>query len=279
MVKKPVITTKTVEVTPKLAKEYLKKNTDKNRKLRTCEVNKLVRAIKQGEWLLTHNGIAFDTNGELCDGQHRLHAVIQANATVPMRVTYNVDPDTYHVIDQGAKRSTADIFGLPQNVADTINIIARFILSRNRPSAYELESIVDAFAETAEELVAYCGRNNKFFSSAPIKAAAVATMMLYPENKQHVLDMYWKFNSYFNANLSDAEEEFINASPIVKAAIRHVNNNSLATGVINKPEQFAKGMVLFNAKNEKLKRITSLDPISCIDELREFYKKNYINKD
>jgi len=57
-------------VTPQLAEKYLEKNIE-NRRVREWWVNSLAGAIRRDEWILTHQGIAFDTNNRLIDGQHK----------------------------------------------------------------------------------------------------------------------------------------------------------------------------------------------------------------
>lgn len=81
--------TQTISVSPALAVEWLKKNTF-NRKLSKLVIQKYASDMSQGDWTLTHQGIAFDTDGVLADGQHRLHAVIESGVTVPMMVTWGV---------------------------------------------------------------------------------------------------------------------------------------------------------------------------------------------
>jgi hypothetical protein len=72
------IETKMMWVTPEIAKKYLERNTE-NRTLRPHWVNTLALAIKNNEFITTHQSIAFSKSGRLLDGQHRLHAIIQAN--------------------------------------------------------------------------------------------------------------------------------------------------------------------------------------------------------
>ncbi|GGQ53922.1 hypothetical protein GCM10010195_06630 [Kitasatospora griseola] len=68
----------------------------------------MAAAIIRGEWKLTHQGIAFDENGALVDGQHRLHAIIEANVSVKMLVVYGLSEDVFPVLDSGKSRSAAD---------------------------------------------------------------------------------------------------------------------------------------------------------------------------
>jgi hypothetical protein len=61
---------------------------------------------------VTHQGIAFDTNQALVDGQHRLAAIIEADLPVQMTVFSDVEPDTFDVLDTGKRRNVADVLAI-----------------------------------------------------------------------------------------------------------------------------------------------------------------------
>jgi hypothetical protein len=103
--------TKVVMITPDMARKWLDKNMKRNRPVMSKTVHGYARTMKAGGWNLTHQGIAFDEHGELIDGQHRLHAIIEANVPVEMNVTYNVHhtPGEAFTIDMGRKRTYTNI--------------------------------------------------------------------------------------------------------------------------------------------------------------------------
>lgn len=96
------------EVTPDLAKEYLTLNKE-NRPLSQTKVDEWAKEMKQGKWRQTHQGIAFDWDGNLLDGQHRLAAIVASGRTVKLMITANLDPETYRVIDDGMARDSKDL--------------------------------------------------------------------------------------------------------------------------------------------------------------------------
>lgn len=99
----------TVErITPEIAKEYLSHNT-KNRKINKRSVESLARDIKNNKFVRTHQGIAFDTEGTLIDGQHRLLAVIMANKPIEINITRGLQPEAAMSIDRGVSRSLGDV--------------------------------------------------------------------------------------------------------------------------------------------------------------------------
>lgn len=103
----PTPTAELITVTPELAEKMLGKNL-RNRNLRPTKVGTLASTIRSGDWMVTGEGIKFDTTGRLIDGQHRLSAIIEADESVDMFVFRDLNPDVQMVIDTGAKRSAAD---------------------------------------------------------------------------------------------------------------------------------------------------------------------------
>ena len=72
-------------ITPERASEWLAANTT-NRPVSKAVVRSFAQAMRRGEWMVTHQGIAFDTQGVLVDGQHRLAAIIEADRPVELTV-------------------------------------------------------------------------------------------------------------------------------------------------------------------------------------------------
>lgn len=64
--------------------------------------------MRAGAWKITHQGIGFNVDGELVDGQHRLSAVIEADIPVTMPVTNGLPRDAQDVIDAPRVRTVKD---------------------------------------------------------------------------------------------------------------------------------------------------------------------------
>ena len=90
-----------MQVTPAMAANWLENANVKNRKISDLHVKRLARDMKEGRWVQTHEGIAFDPNGVLLDGQHRLWAIIEADVTIAMYIWFNVSPQALLVIGSG----------------------------------------------------------------------------------------------------------------------------------------------------------------------------------
>ncbi|HZC51580.1 MAG TPA: hypothetical protein VE441_03660 [Mycobacterium sp.] len=108
-----------VKITPDKAEEMLAANTA-NRPVSKSTVRAFAEAMRRGDWLVTHQGIAFDSNGVLVDGQHRLAAVIEADLPVEMTVFTEVEPDTFDVLDTGKRRNAADVLAIEGEKSTTL---------------------------------------------------------------------------------------------------------------------------------------------------------------
>jgi hypothetical protein len=80
-----------------------------NRNVKAGKVFEMLADMEAGRWMVTHQGIAFSPDGQLIDGQHRLHAVVQYGKPVEMLVNVNCDPATFDKLDTGSLRSGADV--------------------------------------------------------------------------------------------------------------------------------------------------------------------------
>lgn len=109
-----MISTKAVNVTPKLAEEMLERNHLNTRPLNQRRVTQLADVMKAGKWVLTHQGIALDEDGNLIDGQHRLYAIIESQVgSIPLLVTRGLDAAaTFAKVDVGKVRSVADALAI-----------------------------------------------------------------------------------------------------------------------------------------------------------------------
>jgi hypothetical protein len=96
-----------IEITPKMAKEFLAKNTS-NRNKSADLVRRYALDMKNGKWSTTHQGIGVFKDGVLADGQHRLEAIIFSGCTVPMMVTFDIERECGTDIDQHRQRKTHD---------------------------------------------------------------------------------------------------------------------------------------------------------------------------
>ncbi len=106
-------------ITPARAAELLEANST-NRPVSKAVVRSFAEAMRRGEWMVTHQGIAFDVNGVLVDGQHRLAAIIEADRPVELTVFTEVAEGTFDVLDTGKRRTAADVLAIEGEKSSTM---------------------------------------------------------------------------------------------------------------------------------------------------------------
>jgi hypothetical protein len=136
--KTPTVT-KTL-VTPEMAKNWLATANISNRHIVATHCDRLARDMIHGKWTLTHEGIAFGTDGRLIDGQHRLKAVTIANIPVEMYVWRNVSSDGIMSINNGKPRSLADSMS-----------ISGIKISNGNTKIATLRAMVDGFSGASSQ--------------------------------------------------------------------------------------------------------------------------------
>lgn len=102
-------------VTPKMAEKWLERNHCENRILSQIDINAIAGDILAGRWKLTHQGICFDAEGNLIDGQHRLYGVVKAGIPVKMLVVVNDTASISDPIDTHRRRTASYLTGLRNN--------------------------------------------------------------------------------------------------------------------------------------------------------------------
>ena len=160
-------------ITPQIAKAYLE-TFSRNRRPRMQWVHDLTEMMNRGTFCLTHQGLAFDTAGQLFDGQHRLLAIIEHGKPVEMMVSRGVRQDAWKATDIGVKRSLADITGIHKRIAEPLRLAASLLNTTAKTQHADdvialFESplghaLVALFEETPTQI--------KYYSSSPMKLAA-----------------------------------------------------------------------------------------------------------
>jgi hypothetical protein len=150
-------------LTPDLAKLFLEHSQDfRNRNIRNLHLSRIVRAIDKGEWKINHQGLAFDIDGKLIDGQHRCRAVIKSGKSIPVLCFYNVPRDSFQTVDNGAKRSQADRFhcdGIADasTAASLVKLLWQYnyglLFTNQEPSAQEFANFYKAIPQHIEESI------------------------------------------------------------------------------------------------------------------------------
>ena len=104
-----------VTVGPEEARLLLTANT-RNRPLKPAVVSGYSHAMEVGHWGECPEPLAFDWNGALIEGAHRLHAIIRSGTRQRFTIATGYSPDTFKHLGKGSYRSLADdiaLLGIP----------------------------------------------------------------------------------------------------------------------------------------------------------------------
>lgn len=145
--------TEIVTITPEMAKRWLDSK-GRNRRLIRSSILSWSRIMKAGHWRLTHQGIAFDENGELVDGQHRLAAIVESGVSVTMMVTWGISREVMQsAVDRNKKRTAAHSFTIDGEInANAKAAICRALYIIETPSVgYSDEVPYEALREMLEK--------------------------------------------------------------------------------------------------------------------------------
>lgn len=165
-------------INPVKAKAYLATN-HANRPVTPTNVGKLAAAMKAGDWALNGEALKFDDHGNLIDGQHRLHAVIAANATIETLVIRGIARETFNTIDTGRVRSAGDVLAI--HGFKNVNILAaaaKLVCCHDAGNIYSFSNMsvsnkaIEACVENNPGLIPWCSdHTTKHIYSASMRAA------------------------------------------------------------------------------------------------------------
>jgi hypothetical protein len=262
-IKNTKIETKLIKITPDIAKKYLERNTE-NRKLRPSWVTTLAQAIKNNEFITTHQSIAFSKSGRLLDGQHRLHAIVLANKPVDMFVTANLDEDAFHAIDCGIKRNIGDLTGLQPKTAELCRLFAYLIFRTGKgkaTAAHALKIANTGIGDLSNELLSYCGTTRKIVSSSSVRGAAIIHI-LNGESKDII------FKNYANLCMLN----FDKLPPVYLSFLKQINTTNINANDIN--YYLTRSLKMFNPiyKNVTTLRTSDNETNLLMDFARETLK-------
>lgn len=95
-------------ISPERAQWYLDRMAPNQRRLKLTVVRRYAAEMTAGTWAETRDPIKLNENGELVDGQHRMHAIIRAGVTLTLLVV-RIHSSAMPALDLAAGRSVRDI--------------------------------------------------------------------------------------------------------------------------------------------------------------------------
>jgi len=104
-------TSEVVTLTPVLAQILLERNPE-NRSLLGKSLNRLTRDVEGGRWELNGETVIISKDGKLNNGQHRCHAVINANRPISVVMVFGVTRSSRMTLDMGASRTVGHFLSM-----------------------------------------------------------------------------------------------------------------------------------------------------------------------
>lgn len=196
---------KIMKVTPAMAQEFLLKNLS-NRPIRKDRVANWLDQMRKGKWTVNNDGICFDWDGNLLNGQHRLTAVVQYGKPVDMLVLTGLHPDSFANMDNGLMRAAGDalnIAGIDNSNAKAA--IIRFYLQFKKNIWYGASSKKQRIANN--EILEFAKKNEQ-----RVEEVYIFSKKIFKTFKQIPLRylgaLYWLLSDISNESANEFFEKY-----------------------------------------------------------------------
>lgn len=246
-------------LSPAVARAYLAKNTN-NRAITKERVLALARDMKSGAFIVTHQCIAFNANGELIDGQHRLSAIVESNITVQMYVARYDRLETAMALpfDNGLTRKHYDILSVNRREAELASAVLRIKGGAKTFTPADIQACIEKHRQKFNSVLACTSNTAKNRSSAGAKAAIVLLMHKYVESADEILEQYRRFVNF------DLDGMWTS----VAACVRAMENLNGSGGNTIQRMVSVRVWHAFKPENKHLKLIRILDEFELVSEMQ-----------
>lgn len=250
-----------VTITPREAERLLKRNRV-NRPVSSGTVKAYAEDMKNGRWdTNTTSCIAFNTRGDLVDGQHRLNAIILSGVPTLMWVSYNVGDNV--VFDSGRNRSLSDFMKIshpdlePIYHNNTVLAVVRYLILSSRTGSLERRGRVtqheceDFIFEHKHDLDTYYSKINGGIKVSKVTISLVHLTMFMAYKGGVSLD---DLSHFFNVLTSGFSEEGSRDFPIIAYRKYLVERDDTAPVTIEEIKK-CQGAIKKFLTNSGLKRV------------------------
>ena len=232
-----------------------------NRNVRQHRVSYYARQIAAGKWMLSHQGLAFSTDGVGIDLQHRLLGVIEAGKEAVFMVTEGLSPEAFNVIDDAERRSTADRLHADKYDVEVANFFLKMGLTTNNttPIPAQVARMLDATKGPHQALVTFCNSRARVLSSVAVRCAAVLVCMRPRVTPLQVAQVH---STYRAMILRDYDA----LNQTAKALLKQIDSKQKARSE-NGNDLFARAYRVFDYRKPDVGKI-QVDP-ELIEQARE----------
>jgi len=255
-----MITFSLEEITPDTANQYLERNKG-NRAITKDRVNALAREMRDGVFMVTHQCIAFNANGDLIDGQHRLSAIIQSGQNVKLFVARYERTETAMLLpfDNGLTRKHYDLLEYNKKQTELASAVLRLMSHGKIITTNDVKECMELYAHEFALVLDSTANSAKHRSSAGAKAAIALLCRTYPAFSVEIVSQYVRF---VNFNLEGMW-------PSVAACVRALENVRASGGSAIQRTVATRVWYAFKPENKHLRLIRIMDEQQLIDEMRD----------
>jgi len=172
-------------VTPQQAAHWLKYNNPSNRPISKDTVARYARDMTRGAYKVTHQAIAFDWDGNLGNGQHRLSAIVMSGKPQTMIISRGENPANFPYFDRTKVRGAADTLSLMRIPNATVTSAAVRVLASLRQGKIdsqrrmEPDEILSFYTLNQAHLAPFCATKTQKLPAA-VSGTLAFTHMTYP---------------------------------------------------------------------------------------------------
>ena len=191
---------KVIAMTPAMARHILKHHNNDNRKMSPSQVNKIAQSVKTHGWLFDGNPIAFNYQGNLTEGQHRLKFIaMQDDGEYDVVVVVGVEPDTFSNAALGKPRRPHDeIYRQDKTAKTSQTATLKDIVDRRKGEKFNINTAVRNWNLWKEDIIKGEDLCNTFLSETSDYSSQTKTIVgwaslcvnaKYAEQAEAFLDM------------------------------------------------------------------------------------------
>lgn len=175
------------ELSPEQAEYILNNFNNDNRKIAPSQTNNISSSVENSGWLFDGQSIAFNTNGDLTEGQHRLTHIAKCpeDKKFTISVATGVEPDSFSKCAlPKARRALDEIYRKDNTVVFEESAILGDLLKRRRGGALTIHNAIEQWGlwkndiKMSREITSSCFSNCDSFSSQAKTFGAWATLCI-----------------------------------------------------------------------------------------------------
>ena len=170
---------KVTAMTPAMARIILTHHNGYNRQLFPSQVNKIAQSVKTHGWLFDGNPIAFNYQGNLTEGQHRLKFIAtQDDGEYDVVVVVGVEPDTFSNAALGkARRPHDEIYRKDKTAKASQTAALGDIMKRRKGERFTINTAVRNWEDWKDDIIKGENICNTFLSETSDYSSQTKTIV------------------------------------------------------------------------------------------------------